>query len=65
MGLFIAGTGNTLSALVEYYLGMHIGNATNFIESKEKLPWGLGKLKGGRTHFFWWVPAWCRVWDPK
>lgn len=45
MGLFIAGTGNTLSALVEYYLGMHIGNATNFIESKEKLPWGLGKLK--------------------
>lgn len=41
----IAGTGNMLSGLVEYYLGTHIGSATNFIEKKEKLPFGLGKLK--------------------
>ncbi len=45
LAMLIAGTGNTLSALVEYYLGMHVGTATNFIEKKEKLPWGLGKLK--------------------
>jgi uncharacterized membrane protein YdjX (TVP38/TMEM64 family) len=41
----IAGLGNTLSALVEYYLGTHIGSATNFIEKKDKLPFGLGKMK--------------------
>jgi uncharacterized membrane protein YdjX (TVP38/TMEM64 family) len=41
----IAGVGNTLSALVEYYLGTHLGNATNFLEKKDKLPFGLGKLK--------------------
>jgi uncharacterized membrane protein YdjX (TVP38/TMEM64 family) len=41
----IAGVGNTLSALVEYYIGTHIGSATNFIEKKDKLPFGLGKLK--------------------
>jgi uncharacterized membrane protein YdjX (TVP38/TMEM64 family) len=41
----IAGVGNTLSAMVEYYLGTHVGSATNFIERKDKLPFGLGKLK--------------------
>lgn len=41
----IAGVGNTLSALVEYYLGTHIGSATNFMEKKDKLPFGLGKMK--------------------
>ena len=41
----IAGVGNTLSALVEYYLGTHIGSATNFVEKKDKLPFGLGKMK--------------------
>ena len=41
----IAGTGNTMSAFVEYYLGTHIGSATNFKEKKDKLPFGLGKLK--------------------
>lgn len=37
--------GNTLSAIAEYFLGHRIGNATNFIEKKEKLPFGLGKMK--------------------
>jgi len=41
----IAGVGNTLSALVEYYLGTHVGSATSFLEKKDKLPLGLGKLK--------------------
>ena len=40
----VAGVGNTLSAIVEYYLGQQIGQATNFMEKKEKLPFGLGKL---------------------
>lgn len=41
----IAGTGNTLSAMVEYIMGTHIGTATNFMEKKDKLPFGLGKVK--------------------
>jgi len=45
LATLIAGTGNTLSAFVEYYLGTHIGSATNFEERKDKLPFGLGKMK--------------------
>ncbi|NMC84123.1 MAG: TVP38/TMEM64 family protein [Anaerolineaceae bacterium] len=45
LATLIAGTGNTLSAMVEYYLGTHIGSATNFQEKKDKLPFGLGKMK--------------------
>lgn len=45
VAILVAGTGNTLSAMVEYYLGTHVGNATNFIEKKQNLPWGLSKLK--------------------
>jgi uncharacterized membrane protein YdjX (TVP38/TMEM64 family) len=44
LATIIAGTGNTFSALIEYYLGTHIGSAANFIERKDKLPFGLGKL---------------------
>lgn len=40
----VAGLGNTLSALVEYYLGKKIGQASSFMEQKHKLPFGLGKL---------------------
>ena len=36
--------GNTLSAMAEYLIGMRIGGATDFMEKKEKLPFGLGKL---------------------
>ncbi len=39
-----AGIGNTLAAVVEYYLGKKISQASNFMEKKEKLPFGLGKL---------------------
>lgn len=45
LATLIAGTGNTLSAFVEYYLGTHIGSATNFNEKKNKLPFNLGNLK--------------------
>jgi uncharacterized membrane protein YdjX (TVP38/TMEM64 family) len=45
LATLIAGTGNTLSAFVEYYIGTHIGSATNFAERKDKLPFGLGKMK--------------------
>jgi uncharacterized membrane protein YdjX (TVP38/TMEM64 family) len=39
-----ASLGNLGAAMVEYYLGTRLGNAASFIERKEKLPWGLGKL---------------------
>lgn len=45
MATLVAGFGNTLSAFVEYYLGTHIGSATNFVQRKDKLPFGLSRLK--------------------
>jgi uncharacterized membrane protein YdjX (TVP38/TMEM64 family) len=36
--------GNSLSALVEYYIGRRIGSAANFLARKEKLPFGIGKF---------------------
>lgn len=36
--------GNTLSSMAEYSVGRRIGSATNFMEMKEKLPFGLNKL---------------------
>jgi uncharacterized membrane protein YdjX (TVP38/TMEM64 family) len=44
LGIFVAWTGNNLAALVEYYIGMKIGNATNFEEKKDNLPFGLSKM---------------------
>lgn len=40
----IATFGNTLAALVEYYIGQGVGSATDFEKNREKLPWGLSKL---------------------
>jgi uncharacterized membrane protein YdjX (TVP38/TMEM64 family) len=45
MATLISWVGNTISAFIEYYIGTHIGSATNFEEKKHKLPFGLGKLK--------------------
>lgn len=44
MATIIAGTGNTLAALLEYYLGMKLGDTANFTSKKQNLPLGLGKL---------------------
>jgi uncharacterized membrane protein YdjX (TVP38/TMEM64 family) len=40
----VAGLGNTLAAVVEYYLGDRVAHVTNFVEKKSGLPFGLGKL---------------------
>ncbi|MDO9121492.1 MAG: VTT domain-containing protein [Anaerolineaceae bacterium] len=42
--MIVSWIGNTLAAIVEYYFGQRIGSAANFLEKKEKLPFGLGKL---------------------
>jgi uncharacterized membrane protein YdjX (TVP38/TMEM64 family) len=42
--MIVSWIGNTLAAVVEYYIGQRIGSAANFLEKKEKLPFGLGKL---------------------
>lgn len=44
IGLLIAWVGNTLAAIVEYYLGHRLSKVTNFDKGKEKMPFGLGKL---------------------
>lgn len=40
----VTGIGNLLSAMIEYYLGHQISNASDFDKQREKLPFGLGKL---------------------
>jgi len=43
--------GNTLSSMAEYSVGRRIGDATNFMSQKEKLPFGLGKLNPNSLAF--------------
>jgi uncharacterized membrane protein YdjX (TVP38/TMEM64 family) len=42
--LILATTGNTLAALVEFYIGGSIGNLSDFEKRKSKLPFHLSKL---------------------
>lgn len=42
---FVSWIGNTLSGIVEFEVGHRVGKVTSFLEQKEKLPFGLGKLK--------------------
>jgi uncharacterized membrane protein YdjX (TVP38/TMEM64 family) len=40
----VAGLGNLLAAVMEYYLGVKLGDVADFKTRKEKLPFGLGKM---------------------
>jgi len=40
----VAGTGNMLAALIEYYIGMHLGDVASFEKRRTKLPLGLGRF---------------------
>lgn len=40
----VAGTGNLLAALIEYFIGGKIGDVASFMKQREKLPFGLGKF---------------------
>ncbi len=42
--ILLATVGNTLAAIVEYYIGGSVGDLTNFEQKKEKLPFHLGQL---------------------
>ncbi len=42
--ILLATVGNTLAAIVEYYIGGSVGDLTNFEQKKEKLPFHLGRL---------------------
>lgn len=44
VAILIATMGNTLAALLEYYIGGNISDITNFEKKKEKLPFHLGRL---------------------
>jgi uncharacterized membrane protein YdjX (TVP38/TMEM64 family) len=47
----VATLGNLLSALVEYYIGRKIGDASDFEKRREKLPFGLGKIPADSVIF--------------
>lgn len=40
----VAGLGNTLAALIEYFIGERLRDAASFDRQREKLPFGLGRL---------------------
>ena len=44
LGIIISWLGNNVAAMVEYYVGRHIGNISNFKKAKNKLPFGLNRL---------------------
>lgn len=50
-GTVVAGTGNLVAAVVEYYLGKGINNLSNFEERRRKLPFGLGNFPADSIWF--------------
>jgi uncharacterized membrane protein YdjX (TVP38/TMEM64 family) len=44
LATIVAGLGNTLAAVIEYYLGSKLSDAASFDEKRHQLPLGLGKL---------------------
>ena len=44
IAILVATFGNMLAAMIEYVIGMKIGDATSFEKQRTKLPFGLGKL---------------------
>lgn len=51
LGTMIAGVGNTLAAVVEYYIGASMGEASDFAEKRKSLPFGLGRLPADSVWF--------------
>ena len=47
----VATLGNLVSALVEYFIGLKIGDASDFEKRREKLPFGLGKFPANSVAF--------------
>jgi uncharacterized membrane protein YdjX (TVP38/TMEM64 family) len=44
VAILLAAVGNTLSSMVEFYVGKSIGNLADFEKQREKLPFHLGRL---------------------
>jgi uncharacterized membrane protein YdjX (TVP38/TMEM64 family) len=44
VAILLATVGNTLAAIIEFYIGGGIGDLTDFEQKKGKLPFNLGKL---------------------
>lgn len=49
--MFVATLGNSLAAMVEYYLGGHIGTLANFDDKRALLPFNLGKFPADSPAF--------------
>ena len=47
----VATLGNLLAALVEYYIGRKIGDASDFEKRRQKLPFSLGKIPADSVVF--------------
>jgi uncharacterized membrane protein YdjX (TVP38/TMEM64 family) len=55
LALVLATLGNTLAAIVEYYIGGSIGDLADFEKKKKNLPFHLGRLPINSTAFLFFV----------
>jgi uncharacterized membrane protein YdjX (TVP38/TMEM64 family) len=51
LGTFLSFTGNMLAAVIEYYIGSHIGSVADFEERRKQLPFGLGRFPADSPWF--------------
>lgn len=51
VGILVSWMGNNLAAIIEYFIGMGIGQITDFEKQKNKLPFGLGKFPADSVWF--------------
>ena len=51
LGMFVSWLGNNLASMIEYFVGRHLSKVANFEKTKEKLPFGLGKLPVSSPYF--------------
>ncbi len=50
-GTLVSWMGNNLAAILEYFIGMGIGQITDFDKQRKKLPFGLGKFPADSVWF--------------
>jgi uncharacterized membrane protein YdjX (TVP38/TMEM64 family) len=50
-GALFSWVGYMLASLIEYFIGTRIGQATNFEEQREKMPFGLGRFPADSPWF--------------
>lgn len=51
VGTLLGFLGNMLAAVIEYYIGLHIGGVADFEERRKSMPFGLGRFPADSVWF--------------